>query len=137
MLETLKLLAVGVPVFVAVDAVWLGLVANGFYKQELGALARRSGENFDPRLAPAAVLYVLIVLGLIVFVLPRVQQGSLWDAARYGALFGFIGYGVYDLTSYAVINGFTLRMTVVDMIWGACLCALTAVSLQAARSWMA
>jgi uncharacterized membrane protein len=136
-LETLKLLAVGVPVFVAVDLVWLGVVANRFYKQELGALARRAGENFDPRLAPAVVLYVLVVLGLIVFVLPRVQQGSLWDAARYGALFGFIGYGVYDLTSYAVINGFTLRMTVVDMIWGACICAVTAVSLQAARAWMA
>jgi uncharacterized membrane protein len=44
---------------------------------------------------------------------------------------------VYDLTSYAVINGFTLRMTVVDMIWGGCLCALTAVALQAAKSWMA
>ena len=137
MLDTLKLLAVGVPVFVVIDFVWLGLVANRFYKDELGTLARRAGENFDPRLGPAAVLYVLVVLGLIVFVLPKVQQGSLWDAARYGALFGFIGYGVYDLTSYAVINGFTLRMTVVDMIWGACLCAVTAVSLQAARAWMA
>jgi len=136
MLDTLKLMAVGFPVFVVVDFVWIGLVANGFYKGELGALARRSGENFDPRLAPAAVLYALIVLGIAVFVLPRVQQGSLWDAARFGALFGFIGYGVYDLTSYAVINGFTLRMTVVDMIWGACLCALTAVSMQAAKTWM-
>ncbi|MDP1569659.1 MAG: DUF2177 family protein [Vicinamibacterales bacterium] len=136
MLDTLKLMAVGFPVFVVVDFVWIGLVANGFYKSELGALARRSGENFDPRLAPAAVLYALIVLGIAVFVLPRVQQGSLWDAARFGALFGFIGYGVYDLTSYAVINGFTLRMTVVDMIWGACLCALTAVSMQAAKTWM-
>jgi len=136
MLDTLKLMAVGFPVFVVVDFAWIGLVANGFYKSELGALARRSGENFDPRLAPAAVLYALIVLGIAVFVLPRVQQGSLWDAARFGALFGFIGYGVYDLTSYAVINGFTLRMTVVDMIWGACLCALTAVSMQAAKTWM-
>ncbi len=137
MLETLKLLAVGLPVFVIVDVVWIGFLANGFYKKELGDLARRSGENFDPRLGPAVILYTLIVIGLIVFVLPKVQNGSLWDAARYGALFGFIGYAVYDLTSYAVINGFTLRMTVVDMIWGACLCAITAVSLQAARSWMA
>lgn len=136
MLETLKLLAVGVPVFILVDIVWIGMIANGFYKRELGTLARTVDGNFDPRLLPAAVLYTLVVLGLIVFVLPRVQAGSLWDAARYGALFGVIGYGVYDLTSYAVINGFTLRMTVVDMIWGACICALTAVSLQAARSWM-
>ena len=137
MLETLKLLAVGVPVFILVDIVWIGMVANGFYKRELGSLARTTADgNFDVRLWPAAILYTLVVIGLIVFVLPRVQQGSLWDAARYGALFGFIGYGVYDLTSYAVMNGFTLRMTIVDMIWGACICALTAVSLQAARSWM-
>lgn len=60
MLETLKLLAVGVPVSILVDLVWIGMIANGF----------------------------------------------------------------------------TLRMTVVDMIRGACICALTAVSLQAARSGM-
>lgn len=120
-------LAIGVPVFVVVDFLWIGLVANGFYKRELGDLARRSGENFDPRLAPAALLYVLVVIGLAVFVLPRAR--SLGEAALYGALFGLISYGVYDLTNYATLNGFTLRMTMVDMAWGTTLCAVTAAAM--------
>ena len=127
MMDCARQLAIGLPVFVVVDFLWIGLVANGFYKRELGDLARRSGESFDPRLAPAALLYVLVVIGLAVFVLPRAR--SLGETALYGALFGLISYGVYDLTNYATLNGFSLRMTMVDMAWGATLCAMTATAM--------
>ncbi|MGE3275448.1 MAG: DUF2177 family protein [Vicinamibacterales bacterium] len=131
MLDLLKPIGIGLPVFVLVDFLWIGIVANGFYKRELGDLARKAGENFDPRLAPAALLYVLVVIGLAVFVLPRAR--TVVEAATFGALFGLVGYGVYDLTNYATLNGFTLRMTVVDMAWGTVLCGLTAAAMTVGR----
>lgn len=124
--ETLKVFIAGLVTFVVVDLVWIGGIANAFYKRELGTLARKVGDDFDPRLAPAALLYLLVITGLLVFVLPRVRGGAAWEAALWGALFGVIGYGVYDLTNYATMNGFSLRMTVVDMAWGAVLCGITA-----------
>lgn len=135
MAETLKVFTAGFLTFIAVDIVWIGVVANGFYKRELGSLARKVGDNFDPRLAPAVLLYLLVVAGLLMFVLPRVRTGAIWEAALWGAAFGIIGYSVYDLTNYATLNGFTLRMTVVDLLWGGCVCAITASVMQLVRSW--
>ena len=41
-------------------------------------------------------------------------------------LVGVIGFGVYDLTNYATINNWPLALTVVDMAWGAFVCAAVA-----------
>ena len=112
------------------DLLWIGVVANAFYKRELAGLARMDGENFAIRLGPALVLYPLIILGLQLFVLPRAGDQPL-QAALWGGLFGLIGYGVYDLTNYATLTQFTLRMTVVDMCWGFVLSAITAAAMAA------
>lgn len=130
MLDVLKPFASGLATFLALDLVWIGVVANAFYKRELAGLARMDGDNFAIRLGPALVLYPLIVLGLFIFVLPR-AGGQPLQAALWGGLFGVIGYGVYDLTNYATLTQFTLRMTVVDMCWGAVLSATTAAVMAA------
>ncbi len=100
----LKPFAAGLVTFLALDLVWIGLVANRFYKQELAGIARMDGDNFAIRLGPVLVLYPLIILGLQLFVLPRAAAGQPWSAALWGGLFGFIGYGVYDLTNYATLT---------------------------------
>ncbi len=123
----------GVVVFVVVDFVWLGTVANGFYRRELGALLRQHEGALNPRLAPAALLYLLMALGLLVFALPR-GGGSLVAVVAWSALFGVIGYGVYDLTNYSTMEGFPLAVTVVDMAWGGVLCGLTGAAMHLARA---
>jgi uncharacterized membrane protein len=35
-----------------------------------------------------------------------------------GALLGLIAYGTYDLTSLAVMKGFTTKIAIIDMVWG-------------------
>lgn len=128
-----KTFAAGIATFLALDLVWIGVVANQFYKRELAGLARMDGDNFAIRLGPALVLYPLIVLGLQVFVLPRAAGGPLWVSAAWGGLFGLVGYGIYDLTNYATLVNFSLRMTVVDMCWGVVLSAATATMM----AWVA
>lgn len=123
----------GLVTFLTLDLVWIGLVANRFYKRELAGLARMDGDNFAIRLGPALVLYPLIVLGLQVFVLPR-AGGQPLQAALWGGFFGLVGYGVYDLTNYATLTQFSLRMTVVDMAWGTVLSAVTAAAMAAASA---
>ena len=70
-----------------------------------------------------------MILGLQIFVLPRVVAGQPLTAALWGGLFGLIGYGIYDLTNYATLAQYALRMTVVDMSWGTVLFALTASAM--------
>lgn len=126
MADLLKPFAAGLVAFLALDLVWIGLIANQFYKRELAAIARMDGDNFAIRLGPALVLYPLIILGLQVFALPRATPGVLWTSTAWGGLFGLIGYGIYDLTNYATLTNYTLRLTAVDMAWGCVLSAATA-----------
>jgi uncharacterized membrane protein len=119
-----KLYLIALPVFFAIDMVWLGLVAKGFYRRELGSLTR------DRVQWPAALLfYLLFILGLVVFVVaPAVDDGSWLRALLYGALFGLIAYATYDLTNLATLRGWPLPVTVVDLVWGTVLAAAVSVA---------
>jgi len=35
-----------------------------------------------------------------------------------GAVFGFITYATYDLTNLATLDGWSIKMTIIDLIWG-------------------
>lgn len=131
----LKPFVVGLVTFLALDLVWIGWLANQFYKRELAGLVRIDGDNLAIRLGPTLVLYPLIIVGLQVFALPKAAPGDLASAAFWGGLFGFIGYGVYDLTNFATLHTYSLRMTVVDMTWGLVLSAVTATAMMLATQW--
>ncbi|PIV90795.1 DUF2177 domain-containing protein [Candidatus Gracilibacteria bacterium CG17_big_fil_post_rev_8_21_14_2_50_48_13] len=126
MLETLKLYAATLPIFLAIDMIWLGVIMAGFYNSELGALARRSGEALAPHWPSALLVYFLIPLGIVLYVVPK-GAGDPLATALWGALFGLILYGVYDLTNYATLAGWPARLVVVDMLWGAVVCGIVAL----------
>ena len=119
-----KLYLIALPVFFAIDMVWLGLVAKGFYRQQIGSLMR-ANVNW-----PAAIVfYLLFILGLVVFVIaPALDKESWVRAPAYGALFGLITYATYDLTNLATLRDWPVLLTVVDLIWGAVLAAAVSVA---------
>jgi uncharacterized membrane protein len=53
-------------------------------------------------------------------------------AALQGAVLGFICYATYDLTNYATLKVWSLKVTVLDLIWGTVLTGGTA----AAGTWL-
>ena len=59
--------------FLTLDFAWLGFVARGFYRDQMGHLMRT-----DVRWLPAFAFYALFVGAILVFVvLPAVERGSL------------------------------------------------------------
>jgi uncharacterized membrane protein len=127
-----KLYALTVPVFLALDAVWLGVVARGFYRGELGGLLRA-----DVRWGAAALFYLLYAAGIVIFVVaPSLDaRGGVGRAMLVGGFLGALAYGAYDLTNLATLRGFTVRMAAVDMVWGTLLTAgVTGAVLVLARA---
>lgn len=130
----IKLYGVILAIFLVLDLVWLGVVMKDFYSREIGELARRNGAALAPRWAAAVPVYLLIPLGIVVFVRPLIGDGApVWHAFGLGALYGLILYGVYDLTNLAVIEKWTIRMTVADLIWGCVLCGTISVAMVLTR----
>ncbi len=100
---------------VVVDYFWLSNAVNFLYRPKLGALLADK-----PVLWAAALFYVLYGIGVAVLVLrPALAEGGIVAALWMGALFGLVAYGTYDLTNQATIKGWSLTVTVVDMVWGA------------------
>lgn len=114
-----KLYAITLPVFFAVDMVWLGVVAKNFYAKHIGFLMRT-----PPNWYAAILFYLLFIAGLVVFVIsPTIDKGQWQYAVLLGGFFGLVTYATYDLTSQAVIKDWPLIVTVIDMVWGAVLAA--------------
>jgi uncharacterized membrane protein len=115
----IKLFAIALPVFFTIDMVWLGLVAKGFYRAQIGTLMKN-----DVNWIAAIIFYLIFIVGLVVFVIaPAVEKGSWMHAILFGALFGLVCYATYDLTNLAVAKDWPLLVTIVDLAWGTVLAA--------------
>jgi uncharacterized membrane protein len=131
-LSYLKLYALTVPVFFAIDMVWLGLVAKGFYQKKLGFILSPS-INW----VAAVTFYLLFIVGILIFaVRPAMNSNSWVQAIVFGALFGFFTYATYDLSNLATIKDWPLVVVVVDIVWGVCLCTLTALFSYLISRWL-
>lgn len=109
----IKLLVAG-GIMALIDAIWLSVVANKFYKDQLGPLLLEK-----PNMVAAVLFYVIFVVGIVVFaVLPAVAAGDWKVALGYGALLGLVAYATYDLTNLATLKGFPVKIVIVDLIWG-------------------
>lgn len=74
---------------------------------------------------PAALLfYAIYIVGILAFVaFPSLEKQSFLYALGMGALLGFVCYATFDLTCYALLKDFPLKVVTVDMAWGTALTA--------------
>lgn len=134
----LKVYLATLPIFFAIDFLWLGIITSGFYKSELGILARLEGNSLKPVIWAAGIVYLLIPLGILLFVVPRTSSSTPWlSAFLWGFLYGVILYGIYDMTNYSLINKWPLRMSMVDIMWGGIICSITTVIMSFLDRWFA
>jgi len=123
----LKLYALTVPVFFAVDIIWLGFVAKKFYRNHLGFIL-----SPDVNWSAAISFYLLYIVGIIIFaVVPALEKALLW-----GSLYGFFTYATYDLTNMATIKNWPLKVVMVDILWGVFLCSVVASISFLIAKWL-
>jgi uncharacterized membrane protein len=71
------------------------------------------------RILGAIICYILLIFGLYYFILK--DHRSILDAT----LFGIVIYGVYESTNYATLKNWTLKILLIDTLWGGVLMGLT------------
>ena len=125
---TIKLAAVGAVAFMVLDGIWLGLLMKTFYREQLAPIVRLANGGIAPNWPSAFVVYVLLGVGIALFVVPRAS--TLSSAAAFGALFGLVVYGVYDFTNYSTLRQWPFVLTLADTAWGAMASALAAMAVR-------
>lgn len=102
-------------IMVALDALWLGVIAKSWYQQGIGHLMAA-----NPRFMVGALFYALFAVGLVIFVaVPGGQTGTWQSTLLRGTLFGFFTYATYDLTNLATLKDWPIGLSLLDMAWGA------------------
>jgi uncharacterized membrane protein len=106
-------------VLVPLDFLFLGVLAKDFFKAQVGPALG------DINAVPAILFYLLYAAGILAFV--SAAAASNWQhTLLYGALFGLICYATFDLTTLALLKGWTWPAALVDIAWGAVATALSA-----------
>jgi uncharacterized membrane protein len=100
--------------FALIDSVWLRSMYTRLYQPEIDELLMRGF-----RAGPAIIFYILYILGMMVFAVgPAFKSGHWQTALIHGALLGFFCYMTYDLTNFATLKVWSVKVTVLDIIWG-------------------
>jgi len=111
-------------VLLLADAVWLGLLMDRVYADQIGHLMRP-----QPLWGAALLFYLLYPVGLVRLVMwPPGLSATLSQAAWRGACVGLLAYGTYDLSNLATLRGWPLGLSLIDMLWGAGVSALSAAA---------
>ena len=116
--------------FCVMDGLWLGFLATDFYFDSLGGLLLK-----EPNWSSAVIFYLGYIIGIVYFVIkPALFDGNHRTVLRDGALLGLLAYATYDMTNMATLKGWSLTVSMVDMVWGM---VITGVSSLAGYSFAA
>lgn len=117
-----NLVAIGI--LLLLDFMWIGLFMGKKYTRMISEV---QGSDMEVKLPFVILAYLLMSIGLVVFVLPNIRKGNeLKDSLMYGFTFGIVVYGIYDFTIGAVITNWDNKLAAVDILWGGFVYGITA-----------
>lgn len=118
-------------VFAALDFCWLSLTGPTLYKPVLGPILADKVQA-----GPAIAFYLIYLAGLVYFaVWPALAEGAWGRAGLNGMLFGIVAYATYDLTNQATLRIWSMKITFLDLCWGAFASAAAALASYFITAW--
>lgn len=107
-------------VFTVIDLLWLGFLGRPLYAKYIGHLLKK-----DVNWTAAIIFYLMFIGMLYYFVIQHLGADNLLQTVINGGLFGLAMYATYDLTNLATLKGWSIEITIIDLIWGTFLGSLT------------
>ncbi|MFT5897870.1 MAG: putative membrane protein [Glaciecola sp.] len=111
------------------DALWLGVIAADIYQQEMQGMLRSSYPVW-----PWLTFYLIYASSIAILAVqpslkPLMQEKSCTKSimlvASRGFILGLAAYGAYNLTNYAILQNWSLKISLIDWTWG---CIITSCS---------
>ena len=114
---------IAIIVLLVLDAIWIGLNLKRYKKLVFDV----QKTQLNVRFIPACTAYILMVVGLLVFVLPQVQKSKnkLQASIKYGGLYGLTVYGIFNASNSAMFKNYDAMTAISDTLWGTTLFIVT------------
>lgn len=113
-------LFLSIVLFIVIDMIWLGFVANRLYYKKLSYLAEVKNNSIVFNLPVGILTQALISAGLFVVLTlaTHIYGGPNSSTVAIGAFVSFVMYATYDLTSLSFVKGWPVDITIIDLLWG-------------------
>ena len=113
-------LLISICIFIIVDMIWLGLIANRLYFQKLSYLAKVKNNSIVFNLPVGLVTQATIAAGLFVVasMATTIYGGPSTSTVAITAFVSFVMYATYDLTSLSFVKDWPMDITLIDLAWG-------------------
>lgn len=116
----LGVLLFGLMIIIVADYIVLGYVLKSTWSKQIQQIQH---SPLKVNIYSAILCYLLLVIGLYVWV---VRPKKSW---KWGILWGFFVYGVFDLTCKSIFVSYQWSTVFIDWIWGCVLCGGTSAAM--------
>jgi uncharacterized membrane protein len=112
-------------ILLVIDGLWIGLYAS---KKWSSLVQDLTNQPMKVKIGWAFMAYLCMGLAIYLFTLPIIKEKGIKIGAIYGALIGFIIYGIFDYTNLAILGDrYNLMTALTDVAWGTFLMSISTV----------
>lgn len=120
-IKNIKDIMVYALLLVVVDYSYLSIITKPFGKM----IQTIQGKEMTLKLIPAIVVYISLVGAWYTFIYNDIASHTTHENIIRAGLLGFFIYSVYDFTNMALIDNYSLKLALIDSLWGGVLFSLT------------
>lgn len=110
--------------FLLIDVLFLKYIMAPLYINHYPNLLRLVNGTIDVNRYAAIAVYALLIYCLFYFSRQNTADTPMLTVLAQGALLGISLYGVFDLTNLAILKQWSLTVSLVEILWGGCLCSV-------------
>lgn len=115
---------VALMIYLIVDVLYIYLIATPLTVPVFTAV--QGGRSLQFNFIAAFVTYMVLVIGFILLIVPRVNsigaiknvQKRLYQSFVVGGVLGFVVYGTFNGTNLSVFKDYSVQMSMIDTMWG-------------------
>lgn len=110
-------------ILILIDSIYLSLLSKQLTKQ----IKDIQGYDLKVNYLAALMVYVLLAFGLYYF---TANEPNLDKKILNAAVLGLVSYAIFDLTTIAIFDKWSITLATIDIIWGSVLSASSVYLLE-------
>lgn len=104
---------VGLAVLLLLDFLWLIILARNTYQTKLAHLLAKR-----PFMPAAVLFYILYIFGLLFLIISPFYFFEPGSVLIRGGVYGLMCYMTYNLSNWATIKQWPVKIVIIDILWG-------------------
>ena len=113
--------------FLLIDIPMITIINKKMYMDSFYKINNNIMNTGKQGIVGAILAYILLAFAVYYFIIRDNKLVNSSDIFIRGCILGLVIYGVYNTTNLATINNYSIKVSIVDTIWGSLLMGLISI----------